>query len=95
MRPEILMFIIKLVVMGIICFLSILVMSKTRASSWMFLVAGFLFAYVGLILELMVTLGVMVYAGPKIFNISLVELLATVIPGICFITSFILKLCNR
>lgn len=97
MDSNILLFIIKMVIMGIVCFLAILIMSKTRASSWMFLVAGFLFSYIALILELMTTLGVLVTNTLVIpgLGIPLVDLLSTIIPSLCFLTSFILKLCNK
>ena len=49
MSPEILLFIIKLVLGGIVAFLAIFVMSKTRDASWMFLVAGFLLSYVSIL----------------------------------------------
>ena len=39
MNPQLLLFIIKLVLGGIAAFLAIFVMSKTRDASWMFLVA--------------------------------------------------------
>ena len=57
MNHEIVLFIIKLILGGIAAFMAIFVMSKTRDASWMFLVAGFLFSYAALVIELMEELG--------------------------------------
>ena len=56
MNNEIILFIIKLTLGGIAAFLAIFVMSKTRDASWMFLVAGFLFSYAAMVIELMAEL---------------------------------------
>ena len=55
MDTEIRLFLIKLVLGGFVAFLAILIMSKTRAASWMFIVCGFLFSYISLMFDLFVS----------------------------------------
>ena len=92
MNPEILMYIIKLVLDGIIAFLAILLMSKNRDSSWMCLVAGFLLSYAALIFNLMIKLGIFAVSTFCIFGIPLSTLLCEVLPSLFFIFAFILML---
>ena len=58
MNPELLLFIIKLVIGGIVGFMAILLMSKTRDAAWMCMVGGFLLSYAALVFELMEHLGI-------------------------------------
>ena len=95
MNPQILLFIIKLVLGGIAAFLAIFVMSKTRDASWMFLVAGFLFAYAALVVDLMTELGIFAVDFVLIAGMPLVSLLSAIIPSVMFITAFIIKLCKK
>lgn len=95
MNPQLLLFIIKLVLGGIAAFLAIFVMSKTRDASWMFLVAGFLFSYAALVVDLMVELGVFAADFVLVAGMPLVSLLSAVIPSALFITAFIIKLCKK
>ena len=95
MNPQILLFIIKLVLGGIAAFLAIFVMSKTRDASWMFLVAGFLFSYAALVVDLMAELGIFAVDFILVAGMPLVSLLSAVIPSAMFITAFIIKLCKK
>ncbi|MCQ2587420.1 MAG: hypothetical protein MJ174_04830 [Treponema sp.] len=95
MNSELILFIIQMVVQGIVSFLAILVMSKTRAPSWMFIVAGFLFFYVALIFELMIKLGVLTNITATLFGLPLLNLLSITIPGLFFIIGLILKLFRK
>lgn len=95
MNSELILFIIQMVVQGIVSFLAILVMSKTRAPSWMFIVAGFLFSYVALIFELMIKLGVLTNITATLFGLPLLNLLSITIPGFFFIIGLILKLFRK
>ena len=95
MNPQLVLFIIKLVLGGIAAFLAIFVMSKTRDASWMFLVAGFLFSYAALVVDLMIELGILNAQSIIIFGLPLIPLLCAVIPLVLFITAFILRLCKK
>lgn len=95
MNHEIVLFIIKLTLGGIAAFMAVFVMSKTRDPSWMFLVAGFLFSYAALVIELMEELGIFNPNAVTIFGFPLIPLLCAVIPSILFITAFIIKLCKK
>ena len=95
MNPQLLLFIIKLVLGGIAAFLAIFVMSKTRDASWMFLVAGFLFAYAALVVDLMTELGIFAVDSILVGGMPLVSLLSAIIPSLMFIIAFILKLCKK
>lgn len=97
MSPEILLFIIKLSIGGIAAFLAIFIMSKTRDASWMFLVAGFIFAYAVIVYDLMRYIGVIPVCPitvPKI-NLKLDDLISTTVPELLFIISFIIKLAKK
>lgn len=95
MNQELVIFIIKLVLGGIAAFLAIFIMSKTRDAAWMFLVAGFLFSYAALVIDLMIELGIFEKDAITIAGFPLIPLLAAVIPSGLFITSFIIKLCKK
>lgn len=95
MNPDILLFIIKLVTGGIVAFLAILLMSKTRDSAWMAMVGGFLFSYAALVFELLVELGVLTHTAYTILGIPLSNLLCAVLPSLCFIIAFIIMLAKR
>lgn len=92
MSSQIALFIIKLLLSGIVAFLAIMIMSKTRSASWMLLVAGFLFSFAALIIQIMQEAGIFSTISISVFNIPLIDLLCTIIPNLCFIISFILKL---
>ena len=92
MNPETLLSIIKLVLGGITCFFAIMIMSKTRKLSWMFIVIGFLLSYAALVFEQMVNLGVLTNGNIFIFGIPLTTLICTFVPSIFFLLAFIFKL---
>ena len=95
MNHEIVLFIIKLILDGIAAFLAIFVMSKTRDASWTFLVAGFLFSYASLVIELMAELGIFDLNSIQIAGFPLIPLICAIIPSAMFITAFIIKLCKK
>lgn len=92
MNSQILLFIIKLILGGVVAFLSILIMSKTREPAWMMIVAGFISLYALLVYELLLELGVLSPAKIHLAGIPLPTLIFAAIPNICFIVAFILKL---
>lgn len=95
MNPEILLFIIKLILGGIVAFLAIMLMSKTRDAAWMAMVGGFLFSYVLLVYELLLNLGVLTTSHLCLFGIPISTLILTVLPSICFIIGFILMIIKK
>ena len=95
MNPEILLFIIKLVLGGVVGFFAIMIMSKTRELSWMFMVIGFLLSYAALVFELMVQLGVFTLGHAFVFGIPLASLICTVVPSVFFLLAFIFKLLKK
>ena len=95
MNYEIVLFIIKLTLGGIAAFLAIFVMSKTRDAAWSFLVAGFLFSYAALVVELMSELGIFDLNAIKLAGLPLIPLICALIPSAMFITAFIIKLCKK
>lgn len=95
MNPQILLFIIKLILGGLAAFLSILIMSKTRNPEWMMMVAGFLSSYVALVYDLLIELGVFAASGLLVFGIPLPALIFAVVPSLFFIAAFIIKLAKR
>lgn len=95
MDPNILLFIIKLVTGGIVAFLAILIMSKTRDAAWMAIVGGFLLSYAALVFDLLIDLGVLTHTKLLVFGIPLSALLCAIVPSLCFILAFIIILCRR
>ena len=95
MDAEIILIIIKMLLGGIVAFLAILIMSKTRASSWMFMMCGFLFMYISLMFELFVSIGVFKEPPIYIFGLPLFSLLSMVIPNLFFSIGLIIKLIKK
>lgn len=95
MDPEILLFIIKLITGGLVAFMAILLMSKTRDAAWMTMVAGFLLSYISMVYELLIDLGVFTATAVCLFGIPVSTLLCTLLPSICFIVAFILMLIRK
>ncbi len=95
MDPRILLFIIKLVAGGIVAFLAILLMSKKRSLSWVFMVAGFIFNYAALVYELLIELGVLTATKYGLWGIPVSTLVCTILPALCYILSFIIMLSRR
>lgn len=95
MNPEILLFIIKLITGGIVAFMAILIMSKTRDAAWMTLVVGFLLSYISMVYDLLIDLGVFTPSSLCLLGMPVSTLLCAVLPSICFIIAFIIKLIKK
>ncbi len=95
MNSEILFFIIKIVVGGIVSFIAIMLMSKTRDAAWMTLVVGFLLSYAALVYELLIKLGVFTQKNLTAFGIPLISLLFAIIPSLFYIAAFIIKISRK
>lgn len=95
MTPEILLFVIKLSIGGIVAFLAILLMSKNRDAAWMSIVAGFLFSYVATVLELLTKLKILSPSSITIFGIPINSFIFAIIPNIFFIIAFIIMLMKK
>lgn len=89
---EILLYIVKLVLGGILAFLAIMLWSRTRDAAWMSLVAGVVTTYAGLAYELFVKLGIILESRLEFFGIPVSSLIFTIVPSIFFILAFILML---
>ena len=93
-ETEIIFFIIRLFFGGIIAFLAIMLWSKTRDFSWMFLVLAAVTGYSSLVFDLLLKLGFVtsreiILLGNKI---SIVQLILAIVPSLFIIISFILML---
>ena len=95
MDSNILLFIIKLVLGGLVAFFAILLMSKTRDTSWMLIVSGFILSYIALVYDLLCELGVFSESKIIILGIPLIPLLCIVLPSICFIVAFIIMFLKK
>lgn len=95
MTPEILLCIIQLTSSSIVTFLAILLMSKIREASWIFLVCGFLFSFAALIYEILTKLGVIALLNPVVYGIPLFSLLFAIIPNLFFVIAFIIILAEK
>ena len=95
MDYEISLFVIKLILGGIVSFLAILLMSKTRDFACMTLVSGILAGYAAIVYELLIKLGVLTVSRTQIFGIPLSVFLCIIIPSVFFIISFILFIIKK
>lgn len=95
MNSEILFYIIKLVVGGIVAFLAIMLMSKTRDGAWMSMVCGFLFTYASIVFDLMVSLGVLTTSKYLFLGIPVSSLVFTIVPAVFYIVAFIIMLLRK
>lgn len=95
MNPQLLLFIIKLILGGLVSFLSIMIMSKTREVYWMMLVIGFLTSYAALLYDLIVELGL--FATPKLcfLGIPVPTLIFAIVPSFFFILAFFFRLLKK
>lgn len=95
MNPQLLLFIIKLVLGGLVSFLSIMIMSKTREVYWMMLVIGFLSSYAALLYDLMIELGIFATPHTYLLGIPVPTLIFAIVPSIFFILAFFLRLLKK
>lgn len=95
MNSNIILFIIKLALGGIVAFFAIFLMSKTRDPAWMTMVAGFLLSYISLVYDLLCELGIFSVSKITVFGLPLIPLLGIVLPAVCFIVAFIIMLIRR
>lgn len=95
MNPQLLLFIIKLILGGLVSFLSIMIMSKTREVYWMMLVIGFLTSYAALLYDLIVELGL--FATPKLclLGIPVPTFIFAIVPSFFFILAFFFRLLKK
>lgn len=91
-QPEVLMFIIKLVLGGIAAFFAILVWSKTREASWFFLVTGTILSYCGIVYEMLKSFGIITKNFYLLWGIPIIDFCFMVIPTLFFIIGFIIML---
>jgi uncharacterized membrane protein len=91
---EIIFFIIKLFFGGVIAFLAIMLWSRTRDFSWMFLVFAAVTGYSAIVFELLLRLGFVVSHNIKMFGseIPVVSLGLAIVPSLFVIIAFILML---
>lgn len=91
---EIIFFIIKLFLGGVIAFLAIMLWSKTRDFSWMFLVLSAVTGYSAIVYDLLLKLGFARSREIILFgaHLPLVQLVLMVVPSLFVIIAFILML---
>lgn len=93
-ETEIIFFIIKLFLGGVIAFLAIMLWSRTRDFSWMFLVFAAVTGYSSIVFDLLLRLGFVTAREISILGnkIPLVQLVLAIVPGLFVIMAFILML---
>ncbi|WP_294429290.1 hypothetical protein [uncultured Treponema sp.] len=93
-ETEIIFFIIKLLLGGIIAFLAIMLWSKTRDFSWMFLVFAAVTGYSSIVFDLLLKLGFVTSRQILVLGneIPLIQLVLTIVPNFFVIAAFILML---
>lgn len=93
-ETEVIFFIIKLFLGGVIAFLAIMLWSRTRDFSWMFLILSAVIGYSSVVFDLLLRLG---FVTSRLVNvlgteIPLVQLVLAIVPSIFVIIAFILML---
>lgn len=91
-QSELILYLLKILLGGLVAFLAVLLWSKTRDSAWMSLVAGAVISYVGVVYNLLLDFGVVFSLDLLLFGIPVTSLLFTVMPLLFFILAFILML---
>ena len=94
-QQEIIIYIIRLSLSGIVAFLAIALWSKTRDVAWMSLVSGCVTGYAALVYELLSRLGLVLGNDIQCYGIPLMQLVCTVVPLLFFILAFVLMLARR
>ncbi|MBQ9206416.1 MAG: hypothetical protein IJ158_06840 [Treponema sp.] len=91
---EIIFFIIKLVLGGIIAFLAIMLWSRMRDFAWMFLVFAAVTGYSSVVFDLLLKLGFVSAKELSILgnNIPIIQLVLAVLPSFFMIIAFIIML---
>lgn len=93
-ETEIIFFVVKLFLGGIIAFLAIMLWSKTRDFSWMFLVLAAVTGYSSLVFDLLLRLGFISPQELTVFgnNIPFIQFVLTILPRLFVIIAFIIML---
>ena len=89
------LFIIILILGGIVSFLAILLMSKTRDFANMTLIFGILSGYAVIVYKLLIKLGVLTVSKIQVFGVPLSIFLCILIPSVFFIIFFILLILKK
>lgn len=91
-QSQLILYIIKLGLGGIVAFLAILLWSRTRDGAWMSLVAGSIISYAGIVYQLLGDLGIFFKKDLFIHGVSLTQLIFAVVPPIFYIIAFSLMI---
>lgn len=93
-ETEVIFFIIKLFLGGVIAFLAIMLWSRTRDFSWMFLILSAVIGYSSVVFDLLLRLGFVTSRLVNVLGIEipLVQLVLAIVPSIFVIIAFILML---
>lgn len=95
MNPDILFFMIKILCGGLVAFLAIFLMSKTREVSWVFIITGFILSYIATVYESLLSIGVLADVNITVKGIPLISFLSAVIPSLFFITGLVLRILRK
>jgi len=90
MEPQIVVVIHKLIFGGIISFLSILLLSKTRDAEWMCIVTSCLLSYILIVIEMLSNFGLLPITSKRAYEA--LEIASIAIPGAFLILAFIIKI---
>ena len=91
-QPQLILYIIRLVLGGLAAFFSIILWSRTRDPAWMCLVVGTIVHYGGIVYGMLLDFGVAVTTSIQVFGIPITSLIFTCVPPLLFIIAFILMI---
>lgn len=92
LETEVFLYIVKLFFGGIIAFLAILLLSRTRDAVWVLMICGAVFGYAGLVFDVLVKVGIADGFSIQAFGLPLVPLFFTVLPSLFFAAALVLKI---
>lgn len=90
MEPQIALVIHKLIFGGILCFLSIFLLSKTRDPEWMCIVTACILMYLFIVLEMLANFGLLPIQTARIHEA--IEIANIAVPAVFLILAFIIKI---
>ncbi len=91
-QPQLILYIIKLILGGLASFFAIILWSRTRDPAWMSLVTGTIIDYAGIVYNMLLDFGVAFTTNLTVLGIPITTLLFSIIPPALFILAFILMI---
>ena len=93
-RTQLILYIIKLVLGGLVALFAIILWGRLRDGAWMSLIAGIVINYAGYIYNMLVDMHLVELDKYQLFGLPLTSLIFSVIPQLLFLIAFIIMICK-